>query len=102
MEHTLRVLAELKNATNGELSVRLISHPIAMGVIATDSGPQCRSLVTAAFIEYYSYQIPGEPKFVLRPDGNRLGYDLFIEEAEALWKNATAYDLVAHHGLGQP
>jgi hypothetical protein len=92
--HTLRLLAELRNSTNGSLSVRLVPHPIAMGVIATDSVPGNRGPAAAAFVEYYSYQAPGEPKFVLQPDGG-LGYQLFVDEAEALWNSAAPYDLDA-------
>ena len=42
--------------------------------------------------EYYTYQAPGEPKFVLQP-GNGFGYDVFVNEAEALWENGSDYDL---------
>jgi hypothetical protein len=45
-------------------------------------------------VEYYTYQAPGEPKFVLQPDGG-LGYQLFVDQAEALWNSAAPYDLGA-------
>ncbi|WP_394361617.1 hypothetical protein [Amycolatopsis sp. SB7-3] len=81
--HTLRVLAELRRSTGGDLSVRLVTHPIAIGVIATGS---------ALFAEYYTYQAAGEPKFVLQPaDG--AAYRTFLGEAEALWNSAEPYDL---------
>ncbi|MFJ8912483.1 hypothetical protein [Amycolatopsis sp. NPDC102389] len=81
--HTLRVLAELRRSTGGDLSVRLVTHPIAIGVIATGS---------ALFAEYYTYQAAGEPKFVLQPaDG--AAYRTFLGEAEALWNSAEPHDL---------
>jgi len=81
--HTVRVLAELRRSTGGDLSVRLVTHPIAIGVIATGS---------ALFAEYYTYQAAGEPKFVLQPaDG--AAYRTFLGEAEALWNSAEPYDL---------
>lgn len=92
MRHTLRLLAELKSATEGDLTVRLVAHPIAVGVIATDSRPDHAGPLSAVFAEYYTYQAPGEPKFVLQP-GTALGYRTFVDEAEALWNNATPHDL---------
>jgi hypothetical protein len=83
--HTLRVLSELKRSTGGDLSARLVRHPIAVGLIATGS---------ALFAEYYTYQAAGEPKFVLQPrDG--AAYRTFLGEAEALWDNAEPCDLTA-------
>ncbi|WP_410661633.1 hypothetical protein [Amycolatopsis sp. lyj-112] len=81
--HTLRVLAELKRSTGGDLSVRLVMHPIAVGLIGTG---------TALFAEYYTYQAAGEPQFVLQP-GDGPAYRTFLGEAEALWNNAEPYDL---------
>ena len=72
----IEVLGELKRATGGDLTVRLTDHPLSAGVINTD---------TALFVEYYTYQAPGEPKFVLSPGD--AGFDIFLGEAEALWKN---------------
>lgn len=81
--HTLRVLAELKRSTGGDLAVRLVAHPIATGVVVTGS---------ALFAEYYTYQAAGEPKFVLQPaDG--AAYRTFAGEAEALWNSAAPHDL---------
>ncbi|WP_340685605.1 DUF5919 domain-containing protein [Amycolatopsis coloradensis] len=83
VRHTLRVLAELKRSTGGDLTVRLVAHPVATGVIVTGS---------ALFAEYYTYQAAGEPKFVLQPaDG--AAYRTFLGEAEALWNSAAPYDL---------
>lgn len=90
--HTLRLLTELRSATSGDLSVRLTSHPIAMGIVATDSDSQDDGLMSAVFVEYYTYQAPGEPKFALQPNG-ALGYELFVNEAKALWDSASPYDL---------
>jgi hypothetical protein len=54
------------------------------------------------FAEYYTYQAPGEPKFVLQP-GDGLGYDLFIKEAEALWHSAKPHNLnVTNPGSDEP
>ncbi len=91
---TLRVLAELKRATNGDLSVRLTAHPLAMGVIAVDASPEIRSDDTALFAEYYTYQAPGEPKFVLQPADGRWFENLY-QEAEALWDGAGDYNLAS-------
>jgi hypothetical protein len=87
INHTLRLLAELKRSTAGSISVRLTAYPIAMGVIAVDSITAARSDVSALFIEYYTYQARGEPKFVLQPsDGT--WFENFLGEAEAIWENA--------------
>lgn len=88
--HTLRLLTQLQTSTQGSLSVRLTGHPLAMGVVAADSGPDGE--VPAVFAEYYSYQTPGDPKFVLQP-GNTFGYDVFLNEAEALWESAKPHEL---------
>jgi hypothetical protein len=56
VRHTLRLLAELKRATAGDLVVRLTSHPLAMGVISVDSSTDSRSEASALFAEYYTYQ----------------------------------------------
>ncbi|WP_410652552.1 hypothetical protein [Amycolatopsis sp. cmx-4-54] len=81
--HTLLVLAELHRSTGGDLTVRLVAHPVATGVIATGS---------ALFAEYYTYQAAGEPKFVLQPSDGA-AYRTFLDEAEALWNSATPHDL---------
>ncbi|MEA5363146.1 DUF5919 domain-containing protein [Amycolatopsis sp., V23-08] len=91
VRHTLRLLAELKTTTDGDLTVRLVPHPIAVGVIATDSHPERTGPLSAVFAEYYTYQAPGEPKFVLQPGAP--GYQTFLDEAEALWNNAIPHEL---------
>ena len=84
VRHTLRLLAELRASTGGQLSVRLVRHPISAGVVVTDSvNPGPRSTV---FAEYYTYQAAGEPKFVLQ-SGDVPGYQSFVGEAEALWNS---------------
>jgi hypothetical protein len=86
VRHTLRLLAELKNATDGDLTIRLVAHPAAVGIIATDSHSSHLGPLSAVFAEYYTYQASGEPKFVLQP-GSSPGHQTFIDEAEALWNN---------------
>jgi hypothetical protein len=80
--HSLRLLAELRSSTGGDLSVRLTPHSLAVTVVGTDAG---------LFAEYFPYQYPGTPKFVLRPGD--AGHDRFLGEAEALWRNATPHEL---------
>jgi hypothetical protein len=90
VEHSLRLLAELAQATGGDLSVRLTGHPLAVGIIATDSQPADHDLLPTVFAEYYSYQAAGEPKFVLRP-ADEPWRKQFVEE---LWANSKPYQLV--------
>ena len=90
VQHTLRLLAELRTSTQGALSVRLTSHPLTMGIVVTDGQPDGE--VPSVFAEYYVYQAPEEPKFALQP-GAPLGYDLFVKEAEALWESAKPHEL---------
>jgi hypothetical protein len=94
IRHTLRLLGELKRSTNGNLSVRLTAHPLALGVIAVDATPDVRSDASALFAEYYTYQAPGEPKFVLQPADGRWFENLY-QEAEALWAGADDYNLAS-------
>jgi hypothetical protein len=82
IEHTLQLLAELKETTGGALEVRLTTHLISMFQIVTDS---------ALFAEYYIYQDLAKPKFVLAAGAD--GYDTFRTEAEKLWENARAHNL---------
>jgi Domain of unknown function (DUF5919) len=89
IRHTLRLLAELHRSSGGDLTVRLTSRTLASGVISVDGRSQdACSGGQAMFIEYYSYQARGEPKFVLQPDDE--WFDHFRQEAEALWDSATA------------
>ena len=63
-----------------------------MGIVAVDGGPAIRSDVSALFIEYYTYQARGEPKFVLQPrDGE--WFENLLGEAEALWASSTDHAL---------
>jgi hypothetical protein len=91
---TLRLLGELKRSTGGELSARLTSHPMAMGVIAVDCRAGLRTESAALFAEYYTYQAPGEPKFILLPSDGRW-FDNLYHEAEALWEGGSEYNLTA-------
>ena len=96
INHSLRLLDGLKGSTNGTLSVRLTSYPLALGVIAVDSTPALRSEASAIFAEYYTYQAPGEPKFILQPADGRW-YDNLLSEAEALWAGAIDYPHETSH-----
>jgi hypothetical protein len=81
VEHTLRLLAELRSTTGGDLSVRLTTHLISMFQIVTD---------TALFAEYYVYKDLAKPKFVLASgDG---AYRDFRAEAENMWEHAAPYE----------
>ena len=94
MRHTLRLLAELKRATGGDLSVRLTSYPVAMGVISVDGNPDSRSDFSALFAEYFTYRARGEPRFVLQPADSRWFENLY-QEAEALWATAREHSLAS-------
>ncbi len=94
VRHSLRLLAELKRATGGDLCVQLTTHPLAMGVISVDGSLDSRSEASALFAEYYTYQAPGEPKFVLQPADSQWFENLY-QEAEALWVGATEYELTS-------
>ncbi|MEU4197609.1 hypothetical protein AB0E69_37320 [Kribbella sp. NPDC026611] len=86
IEHSLRLLESLSASTNGQLEVRLTTHPMAAGVVGVNldgAGPDDPG---ALFVEYYTYQEPGEPKFVLRPGD--AGFAQFRGEAERLWNAA--------------
>jgi hypothetical protein len=88
IDHALRLLGELQRTTNGALTVRLTSHPLALGIIAVDSTPELRTEGSTIFAEYYTYQAAGEPKFILQPSDGRW-YANVLGEAEALWAGAT-------------
>jgi hypothetical protein len=84
---TLRLLSELKRATGGDISVRLTSYPLAVGLIGADAAPGSRSDSSVLLVECYSYQAQGEPKFILQPSDGRW-FEHFLGEAEALWSSA--------------
>lgn len=85
---SLRLLQELEHLTQGDISLRLTDHPLALGLIAVNPGEDD----AAIFVEYYTYQAPGEPKFAMRPpDG--FGYVTFLSEAEMLWTSGQPYSL---------
>ncbi|MFK4084326.1 hypothetical protein ACI2LF_09480 [Kribbella sp. NPDC020789] len=86
IEQALRLLSELAAATGGALEVRLTSHPIPLGVIGVDTAPDRRTEYSALFVEYYTFQAEGEPKFVLQPGD--AWFPQFLDEAEILWRAA--------------
>ncbi|MET7283453.1 hypothetical protein ABZS29_34825 [Kribbella sp. NPDC005582] len=86
IEQSLRLLSELATTTGGALEVRLTSHPIPLGVVAVDTAPDRRTEYSALFVEYYTFQAEGEPKFVLQPSD--AWFPQFLEEAEILWRAA--------------
>jgi len=85
---SLGLLSELKKLTGGNLSVRLTDYPLTTGLIAVNPG----SVSAALFVEYYTYQARGEPKFAMRPEDG-YGYDTFLKEGEVLWEGAKPYKL---------
>ncbi|GAA1705685.1 hypothetical protein GCM10009745_61780 [Kribbella yunnanensis] len=89
IEQSLRLLAELAASTGGSLEVRLTNHPIPLGVVAVD--PDGQTEYSALFVEYYTFQAEGEPKFVLQPTDT--WYPQFLEEAEILWRAAKPVQL---------
>jgi hypothetical protein len=57
--------------------------------------PGTRSHASALFIEYYTYQARGEPKFILQPaDGQ--WYENLWQEAEAFWANPGNKDFIGN------
>lgn len=92
VQHSLGLLHELRQSTEGDIEVRLTRHPLALGLIAVDPTEETRSANTVVFGEYYTYQAPGEPKFTIRA-GDSQWCDHFIQEAEALWNGAAPVDL---------
>jgi hypothetical protein len=82
IEHTLQLLAELKESTGGDLSVRLSHYPVAMGTVVIHGDNP------AIFAQYYSYRVSNQPRFVLQP-GDGMWFHCFLDEAEALWNSAT-------------
>jgi hypothetical protein len=86
IEQSLRLLTELAETTGGQLEVRRTQHPIPLGIIAVDAS--LRGPSSALFVEYYTYQAEGEPKFVLQPSDP--WFDQFLAEAEQVWTSASA------------
>jgi hypothetical protein len=83
---SLQILREVHRLTQGDLSVRLTTHPLAMGLVAVNPGADDSTI----YVEYYPYQARGGPKFVMRPEDG-YGYDTILGEAEALWSDARPY-----------
>jgi hypothetical protein len=92
VRQTLRLLSELHRSTAGQISVRLTSYPLAMGLTGVDTTPGSDSGPPTLFIEYYSYQARGEPKFILQPSDGQ-SFEHFLGEAEALWTGGSEYKL---------
>ncbi|WP_067641222.1 hypothetical protein [Actinomadura latina] len=88
IRHTLRILEELSRTTDG-LAVRLTDHPLALGILATDWPDLDTGTPPALFLEYYTYQAPGEPKFTLQPEDPWFPH--FLDEATILWDAARPY-----------
>ncbi|MFB6720357.1 hypothetical protein ACFCV3_09370 [Kribbella sp. NPDC056345] len=91
IEQSLRLLSELATTTGGALEVRLTRHPIPLGVVAVDAALDRRTEYSALFVEYYTYQAEGEPKFVLQPGDP--WFAQFLAEAEILWRTAQRVSL---------
>jgi hypothetical protein len=83
IRHTRQLLTELHRLTNGHVELRYTTHPLAVGAIAVVSGGEPDGQATL-FLEYFTYQVPGEPKFILAPNDGP-AHTTFGQEAEALW-----------------
>ncbi|MFI0446330.1 hypothetical protein [Actinomadura sp. 6N118] len=92
IRHTLRLLERL-NRTAGGLTVRLTEHPLAIGIVAADWAVPDAATPPALFLEYYTYQASGEPKFTLQPEDPWFAH--FLNEATVLWDAARPYPLSA-------
>jgi hypothetical protein len=86
IEHSLRLLKELAISTHGGLEVRLTNYPLATGAVGVNLRTGDPDSPSALFLEYYTFQGEGEPKFVLQP--GEAGFDQFLGEAEKLWAGA--------------
>ena len=86
IEHSLRLLTQLSTSTGGSVEVRLTSHLLASGIVAVDIRDEQRN---GLFVEYYTFQADGEPKFFLLPTDP--GFDQFFGEAEMLWDGAKPF-----------
>jgi hypothetical protein len=90
IRHSLRLLEQLGRADEG-LTIRLTRHPMALGLLATDWPVPDTAVRPALFLEYYTYQAAGEPKFTLQPEDP--WFQHFMDEATILWDAATPYAL---------
>ncbi|GAA0959136.1 hypothetical protein GCM10009554_72370 [Kribbella koreensis] len=87
VEHSLRLLSQLAAETPGSVEVRLTSYLLTSGIVAVDVPTENRGDLSGLFVEYYTFQADGEPKFLLIPGD--AGFDQFLGEAEKLWAAAT-------------
>ncbi|GAA1582802.1 hypothetical protein GCM10009789_40670 [Kribbella sancticallisti] len=93
IEHSLRLLTQLATSTGASLEVRLTTYLLSSGIVAVDIPDDHRHESSGLFVEYYTFQADGEPKFVLLPGD--AGFDQFLGEAEKLWADATPFLPVA-------
>jgi hypothetical protein len=94
IRQSLRSLSHLKQSTGGDLRVGLTSYPLAFGTVAVDATGEAVGPGSTLFLEYFNYQVAGQPKFVLLPHDGR-AFEQFLGEAELLWAGATPYPLDA-------
>jgi hypothetical protein len=94
IRQSLRGLDHLKRSTGGNLQVALTRYPLAFGMVAVDATAEESVPSSALFLEYFNYQVAGQPKFVLQPHDGR-AFAQFLDEAELLWSSATPYPLDA-------
>jgi hypothetical protein len=90
--HTLGLLRQLKTSTGGDIAVRLTTYAMSVGLVAIDATGDPPAAAPALFLEYFTYQAAGEPKFVLEPRDGR-AYRQFLKEAEILWTSGRRYPL---------
>jgi len=92
IEHSLRLLAQLKNSTGGNLEVRLTRSALKFGMQFLR--PENRA--AEMHVQLYSYRLSGEsrPMFTLtHADGE--WFDCYVAQATALWNDAEVFDLEA-------
>jgi hypothetical protein len=90
--HSLRMLDQLKTTTGGDIEVRLTTYAMSVGAVAVDATGARPAGPPALYLEYFTYQAGGEPKFVLEPRDGR-AYQQFLREAEILWAAGRRYPL---------
>ena len=87
IEHTTRMVRALASSAPGLVELRYTTHPIGLGVIAARVDAEGAEPARALLCEYYTFQAPGESKFVLTPaDGD--AFATLSAEAELLWSGA--------------
>jgi hypothetical protein len=81
----------MKVKTGGDLTTKLTDYPLGIGLVCSGADSTFHSDDSMLLAEYYTYQAPGEPKFVLTPSDGKW-YDNLLGEAEALWGNPRTAD----------